>query len=114
MVTASELVRKEILSALQSAVESGNLLGVEVSYPAIERPQNPIHGDFACSLPMKLAKPLDMTPLKIAEVLNENISRKSVIGDTQVAPPGFINIILNRRWLLSQVQNILKIPDTFL
>lgn len=113
MVTASELVRKEILSALQSAVESGDLLGVEVSDPAIERPQNPIHGDFACSLPMKLAKPLDMTPLKIAEVLNENISRKSVIGDTQVAPPGFINIILNRRWLLSQVQNILKNPDTF-
>ncbi len=113
MLTASELVKKEILSALQSAVDSRSLFGIEVLDAAVERPQNPIHGDFACSLPMKLAKPLNMTPLEIAEVLKKNISCESVIGDTEVAPPGFINIILNRRWLLNQVQHILKNPDTF-
>ena len=113
MSTASELIRKDILAGLESAFEKGTLPEIQVDDAAIERPQNPEHGNFACSLPLKLAKPFKMNPLAIAKALTENLPTNGVIGNASVVAPGFINITLDRRWVLDQVHWIRDNPETF-
>ena len=113
MSTASELIRKDILAGLESAFKNGALPEIQIDDTAIERPQNPEHGNFACSLPLKLAKPFKMSPLAIAKALAENLPSNGVIGNASVAAPGFINITLDRRWVLNQVHWIRDNPEVF-
>ena len=60
MIRASEIVNRDLLQALDSAIKNGELPPNRVSDAAIERPQNTHHGDFAASLPLKLAKEMKM------------------------------------------------------
>ena len=60
------IVREQIAElvriALIAAQEADELPTVEVEDIAVERPQNVEHGDFATSLPLKLARPMRMNP----------------------------------------------------
>ena len=54
--------------ALGDAQRSNALPATPADAVPIERPQNPDHGDFSCSLALKLARPLGMSPMSVAEV----------------------------------------------
>ena len=77
---------------------------------AVERPQNAEHGDFATSLPLKLARPMRMNPMQIAERIAENLSNGSegadLLQSAAVARPGFINFTLKHSWLQGQVEAV--------
>lgn len=79
----------------------------------IDRPQNPEHGDFACSLPLKLARPMRMNPLAIAETLVSLIHSTDEIQNVSAVPPGFINFSLKESWLAEQVGVIQQAGDAF-
>jgi arginyl-tRNA synthetase len=59
---------------------------------ALEIPRNPDHGDWACSVAMKLAKPLRRKPLEIATEIAARMPASELIAAPRVAPPGFINL----------------------
>ena len=70
----------------------------------VERPADPVHGDFASNLAMKLARPYRMAPLAIATALAAELAAEA--GDARprrrsrpadVAPPGFLNLRLRTR-----------------
>jgi arginyl-tRNA synthetase len=61
---------------------------------ALETPRNPEHGDWACSVAMKLAKTLRRKPLEIARAIAAHIPASELIAPPEVAPPGFINLRL--------------------
>jgi len=94
------------LKAFDSAIEKGDLPRTNISDAAIERPQNTDHGDFATSLPLKLASDMKMSPMVIAEILSRHLPKKSIISASQVAPPGFLNLTLDPKWLFSQIHLI--------
>ena len=58
----------------------------------LEQPRNPDHGDWACSLAMRLAKPLRSNPMGIAEGIVESLPQSDLIERPEVARPGFINL----------------------
>ena len=97
-----ELVRR----ALDTAQKEGRLPSASADGLAIDRPQNPEHGDFACSLPLKLARPMRMAPMAISEELVSAIPADDVVERVWSAPPGFVNFTLNRSWLADQVEVI--------
>ena len=91
---------------LEDAQRDGLLPAVPVDEVTIERPQNPEHGDFACSAPMKLAKPMRTNPMTIAEKLVSQVPPDGALERVWAAPPGFVNFSLDRSWLARQVDSI--------
>ena len=113
MIKASEILNSDLLQALDSAIENGELPPTQVSDAAIERPQNTHHGDFASSLPLKLAREMKMSPMAIGKILSKHIPEQGIIGESQLAPPGFVNLKLDSKWLLSQIHQIRDLKNSF-
>jgi arginyl-tRNA synthetase len=61
----------------------------------IEQPPKIELGDFAIPI-FPLAKPLRMAPLKIAEAIRAEIGVIEGIAEMQVAPPGYLNVKIDR------------------
>ena len=105
-----ERIAELIRQALEEAQASDALPQVVVEDIAVERPQNAEHGDFATSLPLKLARPMRMNPMQIAERIAERLQdggqNDGLLSSAVVARPGFINFALNPAWLQSQVEAI--------
>ena len=99
--------------ALRRAQADGALPALERQDPAVERPQNQDHGDYASSLPLKMARSARMSPLAIAEILRDRLPDQDEIASVTIAPPGFVNFALDPRWIMRQTGNILAAGDTF-
>ncbi len=63
----------------------------------IEQPPKVELGDFAIPL-FPFAKPLRAAPLKIAEAIRAEIGSIEGIAEMQVAPPGYLNVKIDRAW----------------
>ncbi len=102
----ADIVRQALIAA-QSADELPSILVEDI---AVERPQNAEHGDFATSLPLKLARPMRMNPLQIAERLAARLpvgnQSDGLLESAAVARPGFINLTIKQSWLQEQVETI--------
>src|SRR3954465_15808528 len=60
--------------------------------PALERPRDPSHGDWATNVAMVLAKPLGRKPRDIAQQIVTAIDfARAGIASAEIAGPGFIN-----------------------
>ena len=58
-----------IEQSIKKAQKTQKLPPVDVSPPEVDRPGRIDHGDFACALPLRLAKIMKMSPIKIAEII---------------------------------------------
>jgi len=99
--------------AVKDAVEKEMLPAAALPDVAVEHPQNPEHGDYASSLPLKLARLMKMKPMVIAETLAGLITAADEIAKVTVAHPGFINFTLSSKWLANQVEKVLSKKENF-
>ena len=72
--------------------------GVALPPIVIDQPPKVELGDFAIPI-FPLAKPLRSAPLKIAEAIRTDIGSIEGIADLQVAPPGYLNVKIDRAWM---------------
>ena len=112
-MTIKEQIAHLVTRALDDAQSKGLLPSATIDDVAVERPQNAEHGDFACSLPMKLARPMRMNPMDIAEKLVSLIPVEGALSEVSAARPGFINFSLKNSWLGEQVEVIREAGMTF-
>ncbi|MBN1376195.1 MAG: arginine--tRNA ligase [Dehalococcoidia bacterium] len=109
--------RKILAANLEKAFTLAQQQGLpgEAGVPeiTIERPAKPEHGDYANSLPLKLARLTGMKPMDIAEVIVKNIPPIKEIEKISVAKPGFINFTLSRQWLDEQVDIICSAGEKY-
>ena len=108
-----DLVAARVVEALTRAQSDQSLPTVPIPDGLVERPQNADHGDFASSVPLKLARTMRMNPMAIAKKLAEFIGTEGEISAVEVAAPGFINFTLAPEWLQEQVDEILNTGDAF-
>jgi arginyl-tRNA synthetase len=99
--------------AAREAQTSGKLPSAPLPEIAIEHPQNPEHGDYASSLPLKMARPARMSPMAIAEIIAGFLPQIDGVEKVSVAAPGFINFLLTNEWFTRQVEDILSAGETF-
>ncbi|MBI2171144.1 MAG: arginine--tRNA ligase [Chloroflexi bacterium] len=92
----------------QGALPPGPVPEIEV-----ERPQNPEHGDFAVSLPLKLARAARMSPMAIAQRLAPLLPTEESILEVNIAPPGFLNFSVRQQWLQAQVEEVIREGERF-
>ena len=102
-----------LIQAVKEAQEQGKLPAVSLPQVTVEHPQNAEHGDYASSLPLKLARVTSVKPLAIAENIAGSIVPGPEIDTIRVAPPGFINFTLKTDWLTAQVDSILQAGDAY-
>ncbi|MDE2969714.1 MAG: arginine--tRNA ligase, partial [Chloroflexota bacterium] len=108
-----DLVTARVNEALSKAQDSQALPTVPAPVGIVERPQNPDHGDFASSAPLKLARTMRMRPMDIAEAIAQCVATDSEIATVEIAPPGFINFTLSPAWLQQQVETVLEAGASF-
>ncbi len=72
----------------------------------VERTQNPAHGDYSVTLPLKLARTLHRPPVTIAQELASAMALPVSFARTEVAAPGFINVTIEAGWLQAQLEPI--------
>ena len=110
-------VKASIEQLMQRALEEGQRAGALPPAPAngvaIERPQKAEHGDFACSLPLKLAQRQRTNPMVIAETLASLVPAQEMLERVWAAPPGFVNFELKDSWLAQQVDAIRTAGSTY-
>ncbi|MBL7126298.1 MAG: arginine--tRNA ligase [Dehalococcoidales bacterium] len=102
-----------LTQAAAEAQKSGKLPSVTLPEVIMEHPQNPEHGDYASSLPLKLARVIGSNPLTIASDIAAFIARTAEIERVDVAAPGFINFTLSAKWLTGQVNSILESGEAY-
>lgn len=104
------LVRDSISQLVFQAIEQARregLVQLETSPEVLlERPGNPGHGDFATSLPLRLARATRINPLELAQMLVERIPASAEVARVEAAHPGFINFFLDHDWVRRQVEVI--------
>jgi arginyl-tRNA synthetase len=111
------MIRRRIIELLTRAAseaqKSGKLPSVALPEINIEHPQNPEHGDYATSFPLKLARTIGVNPLTIAQDVAALITLTPEIEKVTVAPPGFINFTLKSDWLTGQVDAVLAAGEAY-
>ncbi len=104
----------EILTrAITDSQRAGKLPAIALPEVVIEHPQNPKFGDYASSVPLKLARATSMNPLTIANGIVGFIAPAPEIERITVTPPGFINFTLKNTWLSGQTDVILEASDAY-
>ena len=111
------MLRKKITELLTNAIldaqKAGKLPTLTLPEIVIERPQKPEHGDYACSISLKLARAAGTKPLTIANEIAGFIAPSPEIAKVNVAAPGFINFTIDDKWLMQQVDTILKADKSY-
>jgi arginyl-tRNA synthetase len=72
--------------------------GAALPAVVIEQPPKVELGDFAIPI-FPFAKPLRTAPLKVAEAIRAGIGSIEGIAEFQVAPPGYLNVKIDRAWM---------------
>ena len=84
--------------------------GVALPAVVMEQPPTVELGDFAIPI-FPFAKPLRSAPLKIAEAIRAEIGTVDGIAGMQVAPPGYLNVKIDRAWMASALAADQKPPS---
>ncbi len=93
-MTIRESLESVLHQALTAAVEAGDLSLEEIPQPTLERPREEGHGDWACTIAMRLAKAAHMNPRAIAQAIVDHLPENNLIASFEIAGPGFINLTL--------------------
>ena len=103
---AMDIVSDLVTRSVEQARRDGFLQLDTVPDVQLERPANPQHGDFATSLPLRLARATRINPLQLAEGLVKLIPADEQVQRVEAAPPGFINFYLRDSWIQQQVDAV--------
>jgi arginyl-tRNA synthetase len=111
------VLKQTLIELLKRAASEAQRLGKlpPLTFPevVVEHPRNPEHGDYASSFALKLARATGLDPIVIANDMVGLMVPGPEISRINVAPPGFINFILNNDWLVSQVESILAAGNSY-
>src|SRR6266511_4159301 len=101
-------IEKLIADAVRAAQAAGEIPAGGATEPLVERPQRPEHGDYASSLPLRLARAARMNPKDLAQIIARRTAAGGAIASVETAPPGFVNVRLSSPWLAAQVDEVLR------
>ena len=92
--------------ALVQAVEAGDIALAAIPEPTLERPREESHGDWACTIAMRLAKEARTNPRAIAEAIVAHLPENDLVEHCEIAGPGFINFVLTPASFQSVVREV--------
>ncbi len=85
-------LKEHLANLLEQAV--ADILPGQQAVIELERPKSAEHGDFACNIAMRLAKPLKKNPRELAQAIVRALPVSNIIEKAEIAGAGFINLKL--------------------
>ena len=110
--TIEELI-KEAITSLQ---ERKIFPKFRIPRIKVEHPDKMVHGDYATNIAMIIAKQIGKEPKEIAQLIVQSFNHsiiQSLFAKIEVVQPGFINFFLSKKYLQTQVKEILKSDEGF-
>lgn len=93
---SEKAIKSAVIEALGRAVAKGQLAAEPIPDFKIEIPADRKKGDYATNAAMVSAKAFHMAPVKIAEIIKENLDLSDTYASSaEIAGPGFINFRLS-------------------
>jgi arginyl-tRNA synthetase len=87
-------IKDLIHAALASLVADGQLKGLDLPEPQLDRTKDAAHGEFATNMAMVLARLARAKPRDLAQRLVEALPASPLVARAEIAGPGFINFYL--------------------
>ncbi len=109
-VTQLDPALAELEERIRSALRAAELPDAD---PALERPRQPEHGDWATPVALGLAKEARMAPREIAERLVEHLDAPEQVAAVDVAGPGFVNFRLSHGYFEDRVLHVLEAGERY-
>ena len=105
--------KEQLITWLTTGLKSAGL--GDSAMPALERPKQADHGDYATNIALQLAKPLGKNPREVAAALKAALDAAPhpLVQEITIAGPGFINIRLKSAAKFSVVADVLKLGEKF-
>jgi arginyl-tRNA synthetase len=100
-----ESLLQQALSALPEDVVPAAVRGTAIE---VENTRDPLHGDFASNLAMRLAKASRQNPRKVAESLVQLLPKSDAVAKVEIAGAGFINFFLTDGAYHDRIAQILQ------
>lgn len=100
--------------SIEKAVADGRL--PEADYPEIkvEYPRESKFGDYSTPIALESAKLIKRSPMDIGEILKSYISEhKELIGEVDLAKPGFINIFTSLEYLKNNMIEVNHLKEKY-
>jgi len=82
-------------------------LGLPSEDPALERPKDPDHGDWASTIALRVAKAAGRPPRALADALATELAAIPEVDAVEVAGPGFVNFRLSHLAHAALVRRVL-------
>lgn len=98
-------IKQTIASIIAKSLEEINVSNFDNII--IEIPKDEKNGDYSTNVALLLAKVLKKPPLEIANIIKDSINDE-IIKEVKVESPGFINLFINEKYLLQQINKILE------
>ena len=99
---------------LSELVASGDLPeGTTFERVTVEPPRDPSHGDLSTNAAMLLAKPAKTNPRALAEKITPKLMAHALITSAEIAGPGFINIRLDPKAWLAELEIIAELGPRY-
>lgn len=99
----------KVITALTSLQADGVIpQDASLKNVSVEPPRDPNHGDLATNAAMVLAKQAKTKPLSLAESIITKLQGDEDVVHAEIAGPGFINLYLEPRVWLSELEIIAK------
>lgn len=108
-----EQLESLVKQALQKVVASGTLELECIPETALERPRDEKNGDWACAVAMRCAKQAKKNPREVAQVIIEALPENDIIGEIEIAGPGFINFRLHNSAFQAVLKEITVQKETY-
>ncbi|MCC6458658.1 MAG: arginine--tRNA ligase [Caldilineaceae bacterium] len=111
-------LRALVHAALQAAQDDGSLPSFELPTVEIQRPKQAEHGDYSTNVALvaaALVRKVDnakANPRQIAQAIVDHLPPSTILGSTELAGPGFINLRLSDQWLQQQVLATIAAGDS--
>ncbi len=106
-IKAAADLRKAVKTALEKAIDNGELVKADIPEFTIEVPADRKNGDFATNAAMVGARAFRAAPRKIAESITGNIDlSETYMSSCEIAGPGFINFFLAPKYYSDVLREI--------
>jgi len=107
------MVKKKIENVLKNSSKAffkGRIPEIKIEYPPKRR-----YGNYSTTLPLELARKTKKNPLKIAQDIVSQISKKGlgIFEKIEIRKPGFINFFIKEKYLKRELKRILKEGENF-
>ena len=96
-------------------MKAGEKAGVSNPEVFLDHPSDLKLGDYSCNLAMKSCKSLGMNPMDLAQKIVDEAAKIKIpeVARFEIARPGFINIFLDRKFFVQNIDEIIKEGKNF-